>query len=94
MGIDDGLEDSARLRRMETKLHRLCTHLQVPDVRTTVPTVEMRDDKAVVKVYGHDTTLSAIKRAVEAEGVPLDVLVRVEHVTSGRVLARVIFAVD
>jgi len=67
---NDTAEVLARVRRIETRLWKLCERLEVEPEPGRFEVICGRDSDDIpwVQVHGYDTTLTAIKRALEAGG--------------------------
>ena len=84
-------ESLDRLRRIETRLWKLCEKLDVePPPGDTAPTVHMEDAAySRVELSGYDVSLSAIKHALERAGHIQQVPVRLY--VKGVFIAKVVF---
>jgi len=71
----------ARSRRIETRLHRICTHFDIAEAPNNGVLVTLEGGRLVADVKGMDISLSAIKREVSRSGFDpyaLGVLIKID----------------
>jgi len=69
--MSEDTEVVARLRRIETRVHRIGKHLGMEEGTTTMPVAEKQNGKVLVLVPGWDANISSIKRAIHSAGFPV-----------------------
>ncbi len=89
---DEATQESvSRLRRMETRIYKLCDFLGVDPAPTTMPlTLQWADTYPFMNLPGYDVTVSSLKHALEKYPMAKDKPVRL--MVNGKLIATLRFA--
>ena len=87
MNPNDAQELIQRLRRIETRLHRVVEHFQIEQPSAQAPVVVLPGP--VLDLPGYDITLARLRRVLEAAGIDPDS--SIELSIKGTPHARVVF---